>query len=139
MRSWRGPPAGTSAAAGALLTEDPDRAHVEGFVPAPGFGELFAVGYAAGFAVLGTASRLIGAAFGLLHAGLALVAPVPLLAGVHPWIASERAGGRRAGDSRAALEPPGLLGLHCGPQTPLVTTVAHLAYDAKLGLLLDLS
>ena len=118
---------------GTLLTEDPDRARVAGFALHLVWGQLFALGYAAGFAVLGTASWLLGAAFGLLHGGLALVALIPLLAGVHPRIASERAGL----ETRAVLEPPGLLGLHYGLQTPLVTIAAHLAYGAVLGLLLQ--
>lgn len=118
---------------GTLLTEDPDRARAVGFGLHLGFGQLFALGYAAGFAALGTASWQLGAAFGLLHAGIALVALVPLLAGVHPRIASERAGL----ETRTVLEPPGLLGLHYGLQTPLVTLLAHLAYGAVLGLLLD--
>ena len=118
---------------GTLLTEDPDRARIAGFALHLAFGQLFALGYAAGFAVLGTASWWLGTAFGLLHGGLALVALVPLLAGVHPRIASERAGL----ETRAVLEPPGLLGLHYGLQTPLVTIAAHLAYGAVLGLLLQ--
>ena len=36
----------------------------------------------------------------------------------------------------AALEPPGLLGLNYGPQTPAVAVAAHLAYGIALGLLL---
>jgi hypothetical protein len=63
---------------------------------------------------------------------VALTVLVPLLAGVHPRIASHRAGPA----STAALEPPGLLGLNYGVQTPLVATVAHLAYGVALGVLL---
>ncbi len=59
---------------GTLLTGDPGRARVAGFALHPGFGQLFALGYAAGFAVLGTASWSLRAAFRLLHAGLPLVA-----------------------------------------------------------------
>jgi len=57
---------------------------------------------------------------------------VPLLAGVHPRIASSRAGPR----STAVLEPPGLLGLNYGQQTPIVAIVAHLVYGIALGVLL---
>jgi hypothetical protein len=57
---------------------------------------------------------------------------VPLLAGVHPRIASNRAGPA----STAALEPPGLLGLNYGGRTPLVTVIAHAVYGTALGLLL---
>jgi hypothetical protein len=57
---------------------------------------------------------------------------VPLLPGVHPRMASDRAGLA----STAALEPPGLLGLNYGAQTPAVTIVSHLAFGIALGLLL---
>ena len=55
-----------------------------------------------------------------------------MLVGVHPRMASERAGPA----STAVLEPPGLLALNYGAQTPVVTLVAHLAYGTALGLLL---
>lgn len=35
------------------------------------------------------------------------------------------------------LEPPGLLALNYGYQTPLVAVAAHLLYGTLLGLLLD--
>lgn len=35
------------------------------------------------------------------------------------------------------LEPPGLLGLNYGTQTPLVAIAAHLAYGVALGVLLE--
>ena len=54
-----------------------------------------------------------------------------MLVGVHPRMASNRAGPR----STAVLEPPGLLGLNYGAQTPLVTVAAHLVYGIALGLL----
>jgi hypothetical protein len=57
---------------------------------------------------------------------------VPLLAEVHPRMASHRAGPA----STAALEPPGLLGLNYGTQTPLVAVAAHAAYGIALGVLL---
>jgi hypothetical protein len=55
-----------------------------------------------------------------------------MLVGVHPRMASERAGP----GSTAVLEPPGLLALNYGRQTPLVALAAHLAYGTALGLLL---
>jgi hypothetical protein len=47
-------------------------------------------------------------------------------------MASERAGPA----SSAVLEPPGLLGLNYGAETPAVAIVAHLAFGIALGLLL---
>jgi hypothetical protein len=74
-----------------------------------------------------------GALLGVLHGAVALLIIVPLLPGVHPHMASERAG-LRAG---AALEPPGLLGLNYGRETPVVTMLDHVAFGIALGLLLD--
>jgi hypothetical protein len=117
---------------GTLVTEDPDRARVAGFLIHLAVGQGFALGYAASFALLGTATWWLGGLLGLLHVAVALTLLVPLLAGVHPRMASGRAGP----DSTAALEPPGLLGLNYGTQTPAVAVVAHLAYGVALGLLL---
>jgi len=118
---------------GTIVTEDPDRARVAGFFIHRGVGQGFAFGYAATFALLGRATWWIGGLLGLLHAAVALTVLVPLLAGVHPRMASHRAGPA----STAVLEPPGLLALNYGTQTPLVTTAAHLAFGIALGVLLN--
>ena len=117
---------------GTLVTEDPDRARAAGFFIHLGIGQGFAFGYAATFALVDRATWWLGALLGLLHVAVALTVLVPLLAGVHPRIASDRAGP----SSTAALEPPGLLGLNYGRQTPTVAIVAHLAYGIALGVLL---
>jgi hypothetical protein len=117
---------------GTVVTEDPDRARFAGFFIHLTIGQGFAFGYAASFALLGRATWWLGGLLGLLHAAVALTVLVPLLAGVHPRIASDRAGPASA----AVLEPPGLLGLNYGPQTPIVAIAAHLAYGIALGLLL---
>jgi hypothetical protein len=117
---------------GTMVTEDPDRARVAGFFIHLAIGEGFALGYAAGFALLGTTSWWLGAAFGLVHVGVALTILVPLLPGIHPRMASERAGPA----SVAVLEPPGLFALNYGAQTPLVAIVSHLLFGIALGLLL---
>ncbi len=117
---------------GTIVTADPDRARVVGFFVHLAVGEGFALGYAAGFALLDTATWWLGALFGLVHVAVALTILVPLLPGVHPRMASERAGLA----STAALEPPGLLGLNYGAQTPAVAIVSHLAFGIALGLLL---
>jgi hypothetical protein len=118
---------------GTTVTPDPDRARAAGFLIHLFIGQLFALGYAASFALLGRATWWIGGLLGLLHGAIALSALIPLLVGVHPRMASNRAGP----GSTAVLEPPGLLGLNYGVQTPLVTMGAHLAYGIALGLLLD--
>ncbi|MEV1320395.1 hypothetical protein AB0J14_30470 [Micromonospora arborensis] len=118
---------------GAFVTEDPDRARVVGFFLHLGAGQGFALGYAAAFALLDRADWWIGALFGIVHVGIALTVILPLLPGVHPRMASQRAGPA----SRAVLEPPGLFALNYGIQTPLVTAVVHVIYGACLGLLLQ--
>ena len=118
---------------GTTVTEDPDRARVAGFFIHLAIGQGFALGYAASFALLDRATWWLGGLFGLLHAAVALTVLVPLLAGVHPHMASDRAGPM----STAVLEPPGLLGLNYGGQTPVVAIAAHLVYGIALGLLLN--
>jgi hypothetical protein len=117
---------------GTIITEDPDRARAAGFFIHLLVGEGFALGYAATFALLGWATWWLGGLLALLHVAVALTVLVPLLAGVHPRIASDRAGL----SSTAALEPPGLAGLNYGGETPLVAIAAHLVYGIGLGLLL---
>ena len=117
---------------GTLVTEDPDRARVAGFFIHLAVGQGFALGYAAAFTQLDRATWWLGGLFAIVHAAVALTVLVPLLAGVHPRIASERAGP----SSAAVLEPPGLAGLNYGARTPLVAIAAHLAYGIALGLLL---
>ena len=57
---------------------------------------------------------------------------MPALPGMHPRMASERAGTRR---SCAQLEPPGFLARNYGARTPISALVAHVAFGAVLGLL----
>ena len=117
---------------GTLFTEDPDRARVAGFFAHLGIGQGFALGYAAAFALWHRATWWLGAVLGLLHVGVALGLLVPVMAGVHPRMATERAGP----SASAVLEPPGLFGLNYGSETPAVAVVAHLGYGIALGLLL---
>lgn len=117
---------------GTIVTEDPDRARVAGFFIHLVIGQGFAFGYAAAFALLDRATWWLGALLGLLHVAVALTILVPLLGGVHPRIASDRAGP----SSSAALEPPGPLGLNYGPSTPIVAITAHIVYGVALGVLL---
>lgn len=118
---------------GTIATGDPDKARVAGFVVHLAIGQGFAFGYAAAFAQLDRATWWLGALFGLVHAGLALTVLVPLLPGVHPRMASTRAGPASA----AVLEPPGLFGLNYGFETPTVAAVAHVVYGGLLGTLLQ--
>ena len=118
---------------GTIVVEDPDRARVAGFFVHLVNGQAFALGYAAAFAAVDRSGWWLGGLLGVLHGAVALLLIVPLLPGVHPHMASERAG-LTAG---AALEPPGLLALNYGAETPVVTLLAHLAFGVALGLSLD--
>jgi hypothetical protein len=118
---------------GTLVTADPDRARVAGFFIHLVVGQGFALGYAAVFALLHQATWWLGMLLGGLHVAVALTVLLPLLPGVHPRMASHRAGPA----STAVLEPPGLFALNYGIQTPAVAVAAHLVYGAILGLLLQ--
>jgi hypothetical protein len=114
---------------GTIVVEDPDRARVVGFFIHLVNGQVFALLYAAAFALIGRATWWLGGLFGLVHGLAALIVIVPLLPGVHPRMASERSGPKLD----TVLEPPGLLGLNYGRETPLVAVVAHITYGAILG------
>lgn len=118
---------------GAMVTPDPDRARAAGFFIHLAAGQCFALGYAACFVLFGHATWWIGGLVGLFHGAVALTVILPMLVGVHPRMASNRAGPQ----SLAVLEPPGLVGLNYGPQTPLVTIAAHIAYGVALGALIS--
>src|SRR6266508_497647 len=77
---------------GTIVTEDPDRARVAGFFIHLAAGQGFALGYAATFNLLDQACWWLGGLLGLLHVAVALTVVVPLLPGVHPRMASARAG-----------------------------------------------
>jgi hypothetical protein len=118
---------------GTIVIPDPDRARVAGSLIHLVNGQGFALGYAAVFAAADEATWWAGGLLGVLHGAVALLVIVPLLPGIHPHMASERAGL----SSGAALEPPGLMGLNYGRETPLVTMLAHVVFGVSLGLLLD--
>jgi hypothetical protein len=109
-----------------------NRAHAKALGYALHFlaGLIFALGYYAIFAAIDESGWWLGALFGLVHALFVSTALVNLLLPVvHPRMGSPLT----AANSTALLEPPGFLMLNYGPQTPLVTIVAHLAYGAIVG------
>ena len=86
-----------------------------------------------------TTDHLAGALLGAIRIGGHLRADcrrgfadgaAPRPPGLHPRMAPHRAGPA----SRAVLEPPGLLALNYGLQTPAVAVAAHLVYGIALGL-----
>jgi hypothetical protein len=115
---------------GTALTSDRSRAKAIGYLAHFGFGLLFALGYYVIFLMLDTSGWLIGAGLGLLHglfAGTALVNV--LLPIVHPRM------GKPWTDARSSplIEAPGFLMLNYGVGTPVVSTIAHVAYGAIVG------
>jgi hypothetical protein len=117
---------------GTLFVDSPDLARVIGFFIHLVNGQVFALVYAAAFALMGTATWWLGGLFGLTHGLAALILILPLLPGIHPRMASERGGPELS----AVLEPPGPLALNYGPQTPVFTVIAHIVYGVLLGLFL---
>jgi uncharacterized membrane protein YagU involved in acid resistance len=114
---------------GTVVTGDRERASAIGFFLHLVFGWLFALLYALIFASWGRAGWLVGAGLGFGHGLVVLVVALPLLAGIHPRMASERTGP----EPTRALEPPGFMALNYGWATPLVTLTAHVVYGAIIG------
>ena len=114
---------------GTMVTPDRDRAKVIGFVIHFINGWWIAFLYAAFFHAFGFATWWLGALMGLAHAAFVLIVVLPLLPGSHPRMASDYHGP----DPTRLLEPPGFLAMNYGYQTPLATTIAHLAYGMVLG------
>lgn len=117
---------------GTVVTGKPEQARALGLVIHMVNGQVFALLYASAFAAIGYARWWVGLGFGLVHGLAALIVIVPFLPAVHPRMASERSGPALT----ASLEPPGLLALNYGKQTPIVTLVAHALYGLILGAFL---
>jgi hypothetical protein len=117
---------------GTIVVTDPDRARVVGFLMHLVNGQVFGLFYAVAFALLGRATWWWGSLFGLFHGLVAVGVLVPLVPGVNPRMASDRAGPGFG----PALEPPGALALNYGGATPAVALAAHVAYGALLGTFL---
>jgi hypothetical protein len=114
---------------GTMFTPDRDRARLIGTVLHLANGWLLALIYFAVFGVWGGAGPWRGALLGAIHAAIVAGIVMPLMPSLHPRMASEQEGPF----STRLLEPPGFFGLHYGPQTPLWTLLAHVAYGAFLG------
>lgn len=114
---------------GTFFTEDRAAANTLGFFLYVIGGWLVAFFYYLLFASIGAAGWWRGACAGLGHGVLMLTAVLPLLAYMHPRMASQYDGP----SVRKRLEPPGFLALHYGRNTPLVMLAAHLVYGIVLG------
>ncbi|CAM02898.1 hypothetical protein A8924_4015 [Saccharopolyspora erythraea NRRL 2338] len=120
---------------GTAITAHRLRAKVIGYMTHFVFGMLFALGYYALFLAIGRSDWWLGALFGLGHglfAGTVLVNEILPL--VHPRM------GTPLSDTTtvALLEPPGFLLRNYGPQTPVVTVLAHVLYGTVVATVLTL-
>ena len=114
---------------GTIFTPNRDRAKVIGFAVHLVMGWIFSLLYVAAFHAWGRATWWLGAGVGFVHAAFVLTAGMRLIPGIHPRMAS----GQQGPTVMRQLEPPGLLALNYGYQTPLSVVVAHLAFGAILG------
>ena len=115
---------------GTAFTANRPRAKALGYALHFLAGLTFALIYYAIFTAIDENGWWLGAIFGLVHALFASTALVNLLLPlVHPRMGSPLTGA----NTTALLEPPGFLMLNYGPQTPLATIVAHIAYGAIVG------
>jgi hypothetical protein len=119
---------------GTVFTADRRRAPFIGGVIHLANGYLFAFGYALAFQSLGAASWWAGLLLGAVHS-LGVLAFLPLLAGVHPRMATERDGPK----ARTALQPPGFFGLNYGRRTPMFGLLSHLVYGLIMGTFYSLA
>ncbi len=121
---------------GTAFTSDRTRAKALGYVLHFLVGLAFALIYYALFLAIGQSGWWLGAIFGFVHgvfSGTALVNT--LLPLIHPRMGTRST----AAPAVALLEPPGFLMLNYGPQTPLVSLAAHIAYGALVGGFTSLS
>jgi hypothetical protein len=114
---------------GSIFTPERSRAKALGTALHLANGWVFSLLYVAAFHAWGGASVWRGMLVGFVHAAFVLVAGFPALPGIHPRMAHDAWGPT----ARRQLEPPGYLGLHYGPLTPLSVLGAHLLFGAILG------
>jgi hypothetical protein len=114
---------------GTMVTAGREKAKWVGFLLHLVNGEVFALLYVALFHLWGAAGAWRGLLLGIAHAAVMLLVVMPLLPSIHPRMASEEQGPTVT----RQLEPPGPLGLHYGPSTPLFVLLGHAAYGMILG------
>ena len=114
---------------GTMFTPSRDRAKAIGFAVHLLNGWIFSLFYILAFHSFGRATWWEGAIIAFVHASFVLTAGMRFLPGLHPRMASETQGPSVV----RQLEPPGVLALNYGVQTPVATLVAHLIFGAILG------
>jgi hypothetical protein len=115
---------------GTAFSEDRRRARALGYVLHFAAGQVFALLYWLVFVAVDYASWWLGGLLGLVHVAFAGTALVNvLLPVVHPRMGMPTTAAR----SNPLLEPPGFMLLNYGRQTPVVATLAHVAYGMIVG------
>lgn len=114
---------------GLAVTPSRDKAKVYGLLLHGVLGLVYSIVYVAIFESLHMANWWLGALIGLAHALFVLIVVMKLLPSVHPRMASEHYGPT----AKRVLEPPGVLALHYGVQTPLAVIVSHVVFGLMLG------
>lgn len=115
---------------GTFVTDKRGRAVLLGFILYVMIGWVFAFFYAVAFEALGTANGWLGALFGCLHGLFLLAVFLPLLAAIHPRMASEYDGPSPV----RRLEPPGPFRFNYGIQTPVIILLGQTAYGLMMGI-----
>lgn len=114
---------------GTVFTSDRSRAAFYGVLVHFVDGMLFAAMYEVAFRATSLGAWWFGGLLGVVHT-LLMLTVVPLLAGVHPRMATTTQG---PGAVRK-LQPPGFFLLNYGTRTPLVALLAHILYGVILGV-----
>jgi uncharacterized membrane protein YagU involved in acid resistance len=114
---------------GTMFTPHRDRARILGFVFHVLNGLVISFIYVLVFESIRQANWWAGAIMGVLHALLVLLVVMNLMPGLHPRMASEQHGPT----ATRQLEPPGLMGLNYGVQTPLAILLSHIVFGIVLG------
>jgi uncharacterized membrane protein YagU involved in acid resistance len=114
---------------GTMFTPQRDHAKLIGFGVHLLNGWAFSFLYIAAFQSWNRASWWLGALIGVVHAAFVLTFGMRFLPGLHPRMASEQQGPTIV----RQLEPPGILALNYGYQTPLSVLLAHVAFGVVLG------
>jgi hypothetical protein len=120
---------------GTTVAENRRRAKAVGYAFHFALGLVFAFAYAAVFEVVGHSSWQIGAVIGVLHAlFVSTVLVNALLPAIHPRMGTPDT----AANEIALIEPPGFLMLNYGRSTFVLTLIAHIAYGAIVGALVNI-
>ena len=115
---------------GTMFTPNRDRAKLIGFGLHLVNGWLFSLIYVLAFHAWGGATWWRGGLIGFAHASFILIVGMRLMPGMHPRMASEQQGPTVV----RQLEPPGILALNYGLQTPVSVLVVHIVFGIILGV-----